>query len=167
MRIRRSSSPPDESIHRYFPEWADRPAVDGVPREAERNSYSAGGYAEEFGYAAQPGLPAPRKPLTGDPERSKQWRIQIGAVHPGYPECPKPLDRDSIRWLAVVPCGDEMFRALSGSPGTATHAIGQHATQAHAFRVLRVGERRIHVGLGRRLGLLWKSLGMRHHAKLW
>src|SRR5581483_9122326 len=62
--------------------------------EADRNSYLAGGYADEFGYGASPGgLPA-IAPLAGDPESSRLWREQIGALHPGYPECPKPVDRE-------------------------------------------------------------------------
>ena len=67
-----------------------------MPWEADRNSYSAGGYAEEFGYSAQSGLPPPARFLPGDPELSKQWHVQTGAVHPGYPECPTPLDHAGI-----------------------------------------------------------------------
>jgi hypothetical protein len=80
-------------FHRYFPEWADRPTRDGVAREAERNSYLAGGYAEEFGYLACPDSQLAFRALPRDPERSLLWRAQIGAVHPGYPECPTPLAR--------------------------------------------------------------------------
>lgn len=79
-------------IHRYFPEWADRPVGPDAQYESDRNSYLAGGYADEFGYGASAGLPA-IAPLDGDPEDSRLWREQIGALHPGYPQCPKPLDR--------------------------------------------------------------------------
>jgi hypothetical protein len=82
-----------EEFHRYFPEWADRKLRRGLPREAECNSYLAGGYAEEFGYYSQPGAPLALPQLKGDPEQSAYWRAQIGALHPGYPECPRPSDR--------------------------------------------------------------------------
>ncbi|MFI4909157.1 MAG: hypothetical protein ACHQHL_13770 [Steroidobacterales bacterium] len=80
-------------IHRYFPEWADRPVGPDTQQEADRNSYLAGGYADEFGYGAHAGGPPAIDPLTGDPENSRLWREQVGALHPGYPQCPKPLDR--------------------------------------------------------------------------
>ena len=80
-------------MHRYFPEWADRPSGPDAQHEAERNSYLAGGYADEFGYGAYPDGPPAIAPLDGDPESSALWREQIGALHPGYPQCPKPLDR--------------------------------------------------------------------------
>lgn len=80
-------------IHRYFPEWADRPTGPDAPHESDRNSYLAGGYADEFGYGISLGhLPA-IAPLKGDPEGGRLWREQIGALHPGYPECPTPLER--------------------------------------------------------------------------
>lgn len=80
-------------VRRYFPEWADRPSGPDVQRESDRNSYLAGGYADEFGYGTHSGdLPA-IAPLAGDPEKSLLWREQIGALHPGYPQCPKPVDR--------------------------------------------------------------------------
>lgn len=83
----------NREIHRYFPEWADLPTGRDPLREADRNSYLAGGYADEFGYGTEPHHPAAILPLDGDPESSGLWREQIGALHPGYPQCPKPLDR--------------------------------------------------------------------------
>jgi hypothetical protein len=80
-------------LHRYFPEWADRPSGPDAQHESDRNSYLAGGYADEFGYGAYPGGPPAIAPLEGDPENSRLWCEQIGALHPGYPQCPKPLDR--------------------------------------------------------------------------
>lgn len=80
-------------IHRYFPEWADRPTGPDAQHESDRNSYLAGGYADEFGYGAYAGRPPAIAPLDGDPEDSRLWREQIGALHPGYPQCSKPLDR--------------------------------------------------------------------------
>src|SRR5690242_3515000 len=75
-----------EEVHRYFPEWADRVPQAGVQVEADRNSYLAGGYAEEFGYLEQRGTRA-ALPLIGDPERSLLWHAHVGGLHPGYPEC--------------------------------------------------------------------------------
>src|SRR5690348_10328391 len=92
-------------IHRYFPEWADRPTGPDPQHESDRNSYLAGGYADEFGYGVFPGRPPAIAPLDGDPEDSGLWREQIGALHPGYPQCPKPLDRyppDTPRELLVA-----------------------------------------------------------------
>lgn len=80
-------------LHRYFPEWADRPPGPNTQLESDRNSYLACGYADEFGYGAYAGRPPAIAPLDGDPEGSILWREQIGALHPGYPQCPKPLDR--------------------------------------------------------------------------
>jgi hypothetical protein len=80
-------------IHRYFPEWADRPAGPDAQHESDRNSYLAGGYADEFGYGTPPGSAPAIAPLDGDPELCRLWSEQIGALHPGYPECPKPVDR--------------------------------------------------------------------------
>ncbi len=82
-----------DEVHCYFPEWADRPASAGTASESEYNSYMAGGYAEEFGYRSSTGGPPGLAILAGDPEGSRLWRVQIGGLHPGYPECARPLDR--------------------------------------------------------------------------
>ena len=89
-------------FHRYFPEWADRPVGPDTQHESDRNSYLAGGYADEFGYGADAGRPPAIAPLEGDPEGSRWWREQIGALHPGYPQCPKPLDRYFLETPRVV-----------------------------------------------------------------
>jgi hypothetical protein len=173
MRIDRSSRGWAEVTHRYFPEWADRPARKGVPRESDRNSYMAGGYAEEFGYRTQPGLPAPAPPLAGDPERSRQWRAQIGALHPGYPECAKPLDRDFIQSQGAV-SGRARDRA-PGTPAAGTPAgeyPGNHTGELSRKHlpngtVIRVGEyHRVTMSLPARLMHVWKVLqvGRRHLA---
>lgn len=83
-------------VHRYFPEWADRYPRGGRHLEADRNSYLAGGYAEEFGYHDDPECPeCPNGMvrLTSDPEQCRHWRLHVGGVHPGYPECPRPDGR--------------------------------------------------------------------------
>lgn len=77
--------------HRFFPEWADRPPSTESLHEADRNSYLAGGYAEEFGHGVQQTMPAAHTPPA---EEDSEWRVQIGGLHPGYPECPRPCDRD-------------------------------------------------------------------------
>ena len=83
-------------LHRYFPEWADRPTAPSGQHESERNSYLAGGYADEFGYGTGPGRQPAIPALTGDPEDSSLWREQVGALHPGYPQCATPLDRYGV-----------------------------------------------------------------------
>jgi len=112
-------------IHRYFPEWADRPAGPDAQHESDRNSYLAGGYADEFGYGAEAGVPPAISPLIGDPEESRWWREQIGALHPGYPQCPKPLDRDAL---------ESPRKVFALRPRSEPHArVG--------FRVIQVGRR--------------------------
>ncbi|HEX5460895.1 MAG TPA: hypothetical protein VFX20_13080 [Steroidobacteraceae bacterium] len=113
-------------IHRYFPEWADRPVGPEAQRESDRNSYLAGGYADEFGYGVDPGWPPAIAPLSGDPEESRLWREQIGGLHPGYPQCPKPLDRD---FPAIVP-------AVAAAPSARRNPHGEVG-----FRVIRVRQR--------------------------
>lgn len=90
--ITASSSTTPGGIHRYFPDWAHLPKGSEPLREADRNSYLAGGYADEFGYGMQDGVAA-MPPLDGDPESSSSCVEQVGALHPGYPRCPKPVDR--------------------------------------------------------------------------
>lgn len=80
-------------VHCFFPEWADRPLSRESLPEFERNSYSAAGYAEEFGHAGVDGTPLESHPTT-EPESCPEWHVQSGALHPGYPECPRPGDRD-------------------------------------------------------------------------
>jgi hypothetical protein len=127
-------------IHRYFPEWADRPVGPDAQHESDRNSYLAGGYADEFGYGADAGLPPAISPLTGDPEESRLWREQVGALHPGYPQCPKPLDRDRLEIARVV---------------LAAHPRGEPHRRV-GFRVIRVRPRdRAPLGrAGLRLGVI-------------
>jgi hypothetical protein len=163
---RRSSRSSRTEIHRYFPEWADRPVKDGVPWESDRNSYSAGGYAEEFGYSAQPGQPAPAKPLRGDPEASRQWRTQTGALHPGYPECSRPLDRDLLRFGSTVLFGTSSY-ATSTPAGKAdtSQSAAFREKPTSAFRVVYVGQHcsdRDRVHFIRQLALLWRTFSFRH-----
>lgn len=130
-------SDPVSETHRYFPEWADRPIGPETQHEADRNSYLAGGYADEFGYGTPIGLPPAIAPLQGDPECSRLWGEQIGALHPGYPQCPKPADR-------LLERSDG--RAPMQGQGTAREAPAAQALRAHVgarmgFRIIRVGSR--------------------------
>ena len=116
-------------MHRYFPEWADRPSGPDAQRESDRNSYLAGGYADEFGYGAHSGdLPA-IAPLAGAPENSTLWREQIGALHPGYPQCPKPGDRY---------CAEAQREA---GEAFVTHRSRHEPQPQLRFRVISVGPR--------------------------
>jgi len=133
----RNAAPEAPITRRYFPEWANRPVHDGTPAESERNSYSAGGYAEEFGYCWQSGLPSPASELD-DPESSRQWRVFIGCLHPGYPECPRPLVRAAD---LSVPGG--AGGSLSVQPAARSGARPPVGLQAlNIIRVHRTRERR-------------------------
>ncbi len=93
-------------VHRYFPEWADRPDSADLLSEADHNSYLAGGYSEEFGYRVRPDRPPVFPILLEEPEQSWQWAVQNGCLHPGYPECPRPADRGANQALAGGGCSE-------------------------------------------------------------
>jgi hypothetical protein len=116
-------------VHRYFPEWADRVPQAGAQVEADRNSYLAGGYAEEFGYLEQRGTRA-ALPLIGDPERSLLWHAHVGGLHPGYPECPTPQDREAPRLAALRGDGRDEGRA-----GDQESAAAARLTQSRGKRI--------------------------------
>jgi hypothetical protein len=144
-------------IHRYFPEWAERPVEDGIPVEADRNSYSAAGYAEEFGYRTQQGLPLPAPTLDGDPESSGQWRYQTGALHPGYPECATPVNHDRT----VGRVHEETLRLIVRTDATAVASTAV-AYRSEELKIVRVGDHRhdggISFALPERVGRLWRAL---------
>jgi hypothetical protein len=84
---------------RYFPDWTDHLLESGIELEADRNSYLAGGYAEEFGYRTQSDCSRGVPVLDGEsPELCREWRCLARAIHPGYPLRPGPFaaDLDSI-----------------------------------------------------------------------
>jgi hypothetical protein len=148
---------------RYFPEWADRPPRRRTQLEAEHNSYSAGGYAEEFGYCVQPDSPSAAATLVGDSEGCWYWRVQVGALHPGYPECPKPLDRDSARSRADASADSRSVRSdtqTSRLAGNHFHGPLQGRLMAD-FKSVRVRDPKRaptdSTGVGARLVLLWKE----------
>jgi hypothetical protein len=150
-------SAPNE-LHRYFPEWADRRPRNGTPREAVRNCYLAGGYAEEFGYCLPVDSLAALPPLAGDPEHSLYWYVQIGALHPGYPQCARPAERFDRDQGPSAP--------LCARP----EAIASARASAHASApkteveicVVQVGHSDRNPNIGAHgLALLWKELRIR------
>ncbi len=89
---------------RYFPDWAARLVEVHDEVEADHNSYLAGGYAEEFGYLAQPGSSRGVPLLDGEsPEESAEWQGQAAATHPGYPIRPRPVAVDGEQVAAAAP----------------------------------------------------------------
>lgn len=91
MRIRLDSWWRVGEPHRYFPDFVDSLPPSQPELEADRNSYLAGGYAEEFGYRPQPGISRGVLVLDGEsPEQSPEAHLQAGALHPGYPLRPHP-----------------------------------------------------------------------------
>ncbi|MGH8295493.1 MAG: hypothetical protein ACRETZ_08345 [Steroidobacteraceae bacterium] len=141
--------------HRYFPEWADRPEIQEPPAEADHNSYLAGGYSEEFGYHVSIDRPPVFAPLEGDPDGSRLWYVHITGLHPGYPECGRPDDRERFRWHSGT---EEALRARTAR----IHIRDSTASSREPprpIRVIRVGERARqatrHGGLARRLASFW------------
>ena len=144
-------------LHRYFPEWADRPATVGRQLEADRNSYLAGGYAEEVGYREQRGYRAIGR-LDGDPENSYLWHAAIGGLHPGYPEYATPRDRapgatSDLRCAEL----DEGLREFANSTGQVSPTVRAGSQRQIVVGILPVPVR--HRAVRRRTGwiteLLW------------
>jgi hypothetical protein len=136
-------------IHRYFPEWAARPFRPGAPHESDRNSYLAGGYAEEFGHHVKTTLAT----QSSDPEGSEEWRIQIGALHPGYPERGTPLEPETLELFDI-----ELNRPRAVQGGGRSHR------QVADYKIIRVGRRPRtgpDGGAAAELLLLWKAFRIR------
>ncbi len=157
----RTPLPDEPLIHRYFPEWADRPVREGTSPESERNSYSAGGYAEEFGYCWQSGVPATRATFVADdPEGT--WQLFIGCLHPGYPECPKPFARDDNVAGGYASAGGYAPDGARATAGVHTpthlrpHAIGS-LPDLHVIRVDEAAQHRNHGSAAR----FWRVLRIR------
>lgn len=144
--------------HCYFPEWADRPGISGPPVEADHNSYLAGGYSEEFGYRASLDQPPVFLPLEGDPDSDRLWYVQVAGLHPGYPECARPDDRERFRRNGKRG-GMEDPRAPRATPIYARDLAGRSPRPAQPIHVIRVGElaRKAahHDGLATRLTSFW------------
>jgi hypothetical protein len=95
MRLEPDSPRRADEDRRYFPDWTAPLAEVREEVEADHNSYLAGGYAEEFGYRAQPGSSRGVWVLDGEPpEESVEWHCQARATHPGYPIRPRPIAFD-------------------------------------------------------------------------
>jgi len=109
---------------RYFPEWTEL-RVDRCPElEADHNSYFAGGYAEEFGYRAQPGCSRGVPVLDGEsPEACAERQGQAQATHPGYPIRPRPLDLSDFRTTARVVLHREDGRSMEQRRGAEPHGV--------------------------------------------
>ena len=139
--------------HRFFPEWADRPPSTESLHEADRYSYLAGGYAEEFGHGVQQAISAAHSPPA---EEDSEWCVQIGGLHPGYPECPRPRDRN----LPAEPLG-ATAALRSGWP------VGVLHRRVAEFKVIMVGRRsadKRHAGaIPGSLARLAKALWIRRH----
>lgn len=104
MRVAPSSRRRMDEQRRYFPDWTARPLARRPELEADHNSYLAGGYAEEFGYRAQPECSRGVPVLDGEtPEECVEWQGQARATHPGYPIRPHPLEIDVGRSEHKIP----------------------------------------------------------------
>jgi hypothetical protein len=105
MRLKADSPRRTDEYRRYFPDWASHLEEGREPLEADHNSYLAGGYAEEFGYLAEPGVSRGVPVLDGEqPEDCPEWRVEVAATHPGYPITPYPIaaDREPTRREAAA-----------------------------------------------------------------
>jgi hypothetical protein len=164
MRVERSFRWPPEGTHRFFPEWADLPARRGPQWESDWNSYLAGGYAEEFGYHLQPGFWTGFPVIAPLPEQSEEFLAEIGALHPGFPECPRPGDRDCdtpVRDGAPRETRPTVqARVASENTGTSEHWRGQ-------FKVIVVRREsggKPHLRLALTLMARWAEFRIRHRA---
>ena len=86
-----------DEYRRYFPDWTHRSLRAGQEREADHNSYLAGGYAEEFGYLARAGSHRGVPLIVGDSADDDALRlVQWAGMHPGYPlrPCPIAVERE-------------------------------------------------------------------------
>lgn len=98
MRAKPDSQNTMGEQRRYFPDWTRHARASSVELEADHNSYLAGGYAEEFGYRAQPGFSRDVPVLENEsPERCCERYRQAQATHPGYPLRAHPLAGDLDR----------------------------------------------------------------------
>jgi hypothetical protein len=92
MHLQSNAQERTDEYRRYFPDWTHRSLRIGEELEADHNSYLAGGYAEEFGYLAQPessrGVPL----IDGESPDDHGLRLIVRAgMHPGYPLRPYPV----------------------------------------------------------------------------
>jgi len=149
---------------------AQLPAGQGPPLESDHNSYLAGGYAEEFGYDAwrngAPALPT----LAGEPERCREWSLQIEGLHPGYPLCARPVERElaSAEYVESRYSLRHSFEKLR-TPSTPQYIEETTERRATDFTVVRVGERsgraaRTQTQAPTPLARLWRELRIRRRS---
>lgn len=117
MRLEPDSPQRTGEQRRYFPDYTRRLLEIHEELEADRNSYLAGGYAEEFGYRAEPGSSRGVPVLDGEsPEQYAGWLGRAVALHPGYPLRPHPIDEQNV------------VAALSEATRQAHYDVGQRGT---------------------------------------
>jgi hypothetical protein len=150
-----------EEVHRYFPEWADRPDSADLLLEADHNSYLAGGYSEEFGYRVRPDHPPVFQLLLEEPEHSRQWAVQIGCLHPGYPECPRPADRGANHTLD----GDGHPAERNAEMRLPARRSGEGVESGALVRVVQVNRRRLERGVAVAIAALRARLRIRRRLR--
>lgn len=125
MRVQPDSPQRTNELRSYFPDWTANLPKAPEELEADHNSYLAGGYAEEFGYFAQPGVSRGVPVLDGEPpEQHVEWRYEAAAMHPGYPITPYPLalDRDQAGNDFATTVGRQRAAVYDRSPETRASA---------------------------------------------
>ena len=131
MRLKPDSPRRSDEDRRYFPDWTEPLPEVREEIEADHNSYLAGGYAEEFGYRAQPGASRGVPVLDGElPEESEEWHHQAGSTHPGYPIQPRPLAFDGEETANVAATSSEpqpLAASFEASRESAHESVGQGA----------------------------------------
>jgi hypothetical protein len=130
MRVPATSQRRLGDQRRYFPDWTDRLLESGIELEADRNSYLAGGYAEEFGYGAQSDCSRGVRVLDGEsPELCSEWRCQAGGTHPGYPLRAHPFASEFDATLAEPDTGVLAHHAFDYDPPVqGAHDATRHGT---------------------------------------
>jgi hypothetical protein len=138
MRLEPDSPQRINEQRRYFPDWTRRVLEIHEELEADHNSYLACGYAEEFGYWAQPGASRGVPLLDGEsPEEYAEWLGQT-AIHPGYPLRPYPIafDRERPGRAFAAPAGRPRIESSNESVDALAREIARRGTY------VRVTERR-------------------------
>jgi len=139
MRVEPTTPRHLDEDRRYFPDW-----VDGLPEcpselEADRNSYLAGGYAEEFGYrcnaSCSRGVPVLEDEL---PELCPECCGQTHATHPGYPIRPCPLAAE-LEVLLTLARRVEVPTRDTWTPHVASHrtiVVSEHSQHRHSLSAI-------------------------------
>lgn len=144
---------------RYFPDWTPTLIEIHEEIEADHNSYLAGGYAEEFGYHAQPGSSRGVLVLDGEaPEDCAEWQAEAGAMHPGYPIRPRPIPSDSVESESGTTATFEQPRTVA-SRETSIEMERESGQRGTFFRVTeRLYERERHHAQQRTVAIFTRLL---------